>query len=418
MPAQVITIERRKYATGLFWQPVADGQNVRAFARHISKLVPGHSKFFTEYRSMIGVGSRALGHRPGMPSAATEVMDAFADYTSFLAAFATKQGFWVVSGRNGIIVHDMLYSDEATAKAAFDKLAELPDWGIIVAPGYWAAARSQEKLLSDLASGDAKYSVQAVSNFGSGIMSFVIVAAILVGIFYVFKAPIISAFAPHPKKNKMDEAAALAYKQRLEERDNILIGRRENNAPVPLIMPFDSLPDPRIAADLCYAAIIDLMQVVPGWSAVTSECFDSVATAHLHRRFGVLSNVYTFVAANMPGVEITENSDSDIVLTRRLPALEVGSRLSESGGEEVARTINSVFQSMYAAAYVQQSVETVHGSDGRIESVNVVLVSATSSLIPTEFIKIFEIYDAVLLERVRWTSNARQWNYEVKIYVK
>ncbi|MCL2737474.1 MAG: hypothetical protein FWE17_01250, partial [Alphaproteobacteria bacterium] len=124
MTSQVINIERRKYATGLFWQPVAGGQNARVLARNLSKFIPGHTgKYFMEYRSMVGVGGRAMGHRRRMPSAAAEVMEAFADYNSFLAAFAVRQGFYIVAARNGIIIQDRLIPDEASAKEVYEQFA-------------------------------------------------------------------------------------------------------------------------------------------------------------------------------------------------------------------------------------------------------------------------------------------------------
>ena len=87
MSAGVITIERKKYAVGLFWQPLPAGQNTRDFAKQLSKQLTGSVKFYAEFRSMIGVGTRALGHRRGMKIAAIEVINSFPEYNSFLVEF-------------------------------------------------------------------------------------------------------------------------------------------------------------------------------------------------------------------------------------------------------------------------------------------------------------------------------------------
>ena len=422
MPSQIITIERKKYATGLFWQPVADGHNARAFAQKIAKLVPGRAKYFSEYRSMVGIGSRALGHSARMPSAAAEVMDAFSDHNSFLAAFAVRQGFWVVAARNGIIIQDKLYASESLAKNEFDTLSGLPDWGILVAPGSWPAARSEEKLLDELVSGDSKCQAVPISGFGSGLFVLAALAALLAGGLYTFKGQLAKVLTLRTPAVKFNPEAAEAYKKRLAETDEMLV-QRLRSAPVvaAMEMPYDALPDPALRAEQCWEAITFLMQVVPGWSQVEAECAGGSATAHLHRSFGIITDVYDFANERMPGVEVIENSDSDMVLTLPLGSLETSSRLSESGAEEIMRSINSVFQLMNAPVDVRRTVETVRGEvgpDGQIASANVVLISAASGLEPREFIRVFQDYDAVYLSSVRWISNQRKWNYEVKIYVK
>ena len=70
MIKQTITVNRKKYATGLFWQPVGGGN---ASYNHIKNLVKNFKQkynLFIDYKSMIGFGSSKTGIRFGMPSAA------------------------------------------------------------------------------------------------------------------------------------------------------------------------------------------------------------------------------------------------------------------------------------------------------------------------------------------------------------
>ena len=100
MANQIVYINRKKYATGLFWQPIGAGFVARNYARNLAKSVDKKLNLFTEFRGMVGLGTRRVGHRAGMPSVAAEVMESLAEYTSFLGAFATDKRYIVVAVRN------------------------------------------------------------------------------------------------------------------------------------------------------------------------------------------------------------------------------------------------------------------------------------------------------------------------------
>ena len=58
MANQTITINRKKYAVGLVWQPIGAGFNARNYARTLSHNINRHLNLYTEYRAMIGLGAR------------------------------------------------------------------------------------------------------------------------------------------------------------------------------------------------------------------------------------------------------------------------------------------------------------------------------------------------------------------------
>ncbi|MCL2538269.1 MAG: type 4b pilus protein PilO2 [Alphaproteobacteria bacterium] len=415
MTQQVINIERKKYAVGLFWQPAGEGQNARAFAQKIAKFVPGRIKYFTPYRGLIGVGSAALGHRRRMAAAATEVMDSFADYSAFLAVFAVKQGFWLVAARNGIIIADKLYTDESAAKAEYEQLAELPDWGILVAPGYWVAPRAEEKRLEDIVTGDSRFIMQSVSKFWGSMTSILLLLLMFAGILYFMREPIIEMLRPGP-----NAAARAAAEAEFKAKQAALAAENKQAAAsaVPaVIYPFDEIPDLGLRAEKCFDAITYLMRIIPGWNQVAAECDATTATAQLHRGRGILSDVYDFARDKMAGVGIIENSDADVTLILDLEPLPVSSRLAEDDTASVMRRINSIFQLMGMRADVRSGIETVSTPAGA-RSVNIVTVSAASKITPPEFARIFEDYDSATMPLVRWDARSRTWNYEVKIYVK
>ena len=81
MASQILNINRKKYAVGLFWQPMGVGATVRNYARTLARGVDKKLNLYTQYRAMIGLAARRNGARAGMLSAAAEVMESFSEYT-------------------------------------------------------------------------------------------------------------------------------------------------------------------------------------------------------------------------------------------------------------------------------------------------------------------------------------------------
>ncbi|MCL2331712.1 MAG: type 4b pilus protein PilO2 [Proteobacteria bacterium] len=423
MQSQVIVVSRKKYASSLFWQPVAVGQNTRGYAASLAKTVDKKLNLFVEYRSMIGMGARKLGHRAGMAVAAAEIMESFAEYSSFLAAFAIPNGFWVVGARNGIIIADKLYETEAEAKGEYAKIATLPDWGTLIAPNDWRMPRAIEKVLEDLISGDTKITLKAVSNFKGNAFALVLFAAFIFGLFYFFREPLLRVVAPRPQLAKVDRKLAEEYKRKLAEKNAEINAAFNPPAPVaapapePIKMPFDSLPDKYARADICWRAIGFLMQPIPGWVQLSADCNVDAAEARFRRGYGTLADLHAVADQLMPGAQIAEMSDSDAIISVRLPRLDTFSSLEEMDADSVVRDINSMFQLIGTEGDVRTATEEImRGAEAA--RINTVLVSAKSKLTPREFIKIFDAFSGVSIPKISWDSRARIWNYEVKIYVK
>ena len=123
MANQVISVDRKKYAVGLFWQPTGAGYVARNYARTLARSVDKKLNLYVEYRSMVGLGARRVGHRSGMDCAAVAVMDTLAEYSSFLAVFAVGRQFYLVAVRNGVILEDKLFDKEEDARAEYFKLS-------------------------------------------------------------------------------------------------------------------------------------------------------------------------------------------------------------------------------------------------------------------------------------------------------
>ena len=414
MPPQVITIERRKYAVGLFWQPVASGQKSRNFAASISKQIPGQIKYFAEYKSMVGIGSRALGHSSGMRIAAVEVINSFSEYNSFLAAFFVPQGFWVVAVRNNIIIFDSLFSDEVSAKREYLNLAGLPDWGALIAPGYWAVPRAVETPLRDVVVGNSKVVLKPIGGAFGNMLSVILIAILVLGLWYFLKEPIAQMFAPKPQQLQMDAKLVAEYQRQLAEKNKALYGEQQ---PVKIQMPFDDLPSPAERADQCWRAIAYVMQPISGWAQTTADCVGLNARTHLVRTFGTLEGLYNSVGALMLNSTISENSDSDVIVNVPLPKLDGVSKTPTNSAVDIIFSVNTLFQTINSKVNIKQGTDTVRSGNDTAQF-NFVSVSAASKLKPDEFMKIFDGFEPLDLTSVKWDAQQRIWNYEVIIYAK
>ena len=113
---QTILVHRKKYAVGLFWQPVSSLGGGRVGARRLAHSIDGKYSLYVEYNQMLGLASRRSGYRRGMSSAAAEIVDAMVEHSSFLAMFAIDGGFYLVAVRNGIILQDTFFNNETVAR--------------------------------------------------------------------------------------------------------------------------------------------------------------------------------------------------------------------------------------------------------------------------------------------------------------
>ena len=369
---------------------------------------------------MVGLGSRRAGHRTGMYSAAAEVMESLSEYTSFLAVFRVQGAYWLVAVRNGIILHDQLFDSEFDARAEYEKLSKIPDWGVLFAPDEWAMPRATEKRIADVVTGNLKVSLKSISRAPANFISVALAVLFLIGIVHLFKEPISQMLAPKPQVAAIDPKLAEEYKKRIEEKNKELDQKFEikKEKPLePLAMPYDSLPDPMDRAQVCYQAIAFLMQPVAGWVQTNVDCGEMHANVTFKRGFGNLADFYEIAGELMPGVFVQEKSDSEIYVTAKLPELQPTSSLEEKDVDTIIREVNTTFQRLDMSVDTNSVIDTI-ADETRSVNLNVVEVGASSKLTPPEFMKIFEDFGGVYMTRTKWDARSRTWNYEVIIYAK
>ncbi len=419
MSGQVITINRKKYAVGLFWQPTGAGYVARTYARVLARSVDKKLNLYTEYRGMVGLGARRAGHRSGMDSAAAAVTDALGEYSSFLAVFGIDKYFYLVAVRNGVILEDKLFTSESDARAEYFKLSEFPDWGALFAPAPWGMPRAVERNLSDLIVRAVRAPLRPISRVGAGLVSGVLIIVFVVGSMWFFRDPLEQMATTSELSNISPELAA-EFEKQVQEKNKELDAVFEIEKPAlpgPIVLPYEYLPDPMARAQVCYQAMGFLMQPITGWSQTNVECGETHAIAQFSRDYGTLDDFYMMATELMPASFVQQQSDNALTVRAKLPDVPTYASIDERDVETVLRAVMTAFQGIDTPADAAMVVDTLTNGVDTVY-LNVVEVAAESKLVPTQFMQIFDDFGGVYMTRCAWNASARTWNYEVIIYAK
>ena len=413
---QVITVRHRKFATGLFWQPMGVGNTARNWAKELTKTSDIKYDFFTEYRSMIGLASARDGAYSGMASAAAQVVDSLSEFISFLAVFSVDKYFYLVAVRNGIIIRDILVENEDEARKLFTELSSIPDWGVLIAPSSWGIPKSQEKNISDLIENT---NVAKLRQIG---LTKTVLPAVLGGVLFVLFGIYVLTNPVKKSPNqgaKLNTELAKEYRKQIELKKQEALNKRlaQDAAVQSFEYPYDNLPNVIERANLCYKAIAFVMQPIPGWNQTFAKCDGEYVSATFRRDFGTLNDFYEIGGELMPGAIVQQTSEDEVVVRVKLPALETHTSLDERDSTTVARDVASIFQQINMRADINNVTDTVL-NNGVAETVNVTEVAASSKLMPAEFMYAFKDFQGVYMTSVSWRANTRLWNYEVIIYTK
>lgn len=418
---KTIFINKKKYAVGLFWQPLPSGILPKNYAKQLTKSVDKKLNFFVDYRTIIGLGSSKFGHKNNMPVAAIELIKSFKEIYSFLCAFKVKKEFWLVAVRNNIIIYDKLFLSEGDAYDEYLKLKEMPDWGVFFAPSSWKIEGTIEKDLNNSIFTSTKFLLKPISNFYSNLISFILISSFLLGLVYFFRDPIKDSLNNNTNKiSKIDPVLAEEYKKQLEEKNKELDKEFEVEKPVkePIVLPYNSLPVLDGYINSCYKSIAFLMQYVPGWIQTESNCIDNYSSVLFKKKYGNIKDFYEFVSKKFPGSEIEDKSDSEILLKIKIPNIDKVSSKDERDIKIIEREIVGLLQKSFIEGLTTNfTIDSIEDGEDII-NLNILEISFSSKLTPMQFIKIFEKFKGVYFTNISWKEESKIWNYEVIIYAK
>lgn len=411
MIKQIITVNRKKYATGLFWQPLGVGNTPQNYARQLAKNK--RYTLYIGYKSMVGLTNNRDGIRAGMGSAAVEVTNALSELVSFLGAFRIDNQYYLIAVRNGVIIRDVLLDNADTARKLFTELSEIPDWGAIFAPTSWGIPKSQEKYLSDLLVKNTGIKLRQISVIKSIVPSLIITALFIIFGLYVLKNPISVSDVKVPKIN---QETIDKYKKQIELNKQKSIGAQDV-IKAKFEYPFDNLPNVYDRANLCFKAIAYVMQPIAGWNQTYAKCDGEFVTANFSRDFGSLNDFYEIGGNLMPGAIAQQMSEDEIVMRVNLPELKTGSSLDERDQDSVIRDVTTIFQQANMNAEIEGITDTIVNA-GQSEEIHITEIGVASKLTPMEFMRAFDGFNGVYMTSVSWRANTRTWNYEIIIYSK
>jgi len=415
---QIITVRHKKFATGLFWQPVSVGNTAFNYAKQLSKNIDKKYTLFVDYKSMVGLGDKSTGVYAGLPSAAVEIVESLSEFVSFLGVFAVNNYFYLVAVRNGVIIRDVLIETAEEARKLYAELSNIPDWGALFAPASWGMPKAQEKFISELVRGSVYVKLRQINVFNSVLPTVIFFGIVFTVGGVLFRDKIKQLFFT-PQTVQTNPELVAEYKRNIELKKQELVKKLEieKQEIAPIVYPFDSLPNVMDRAKLCYKAIAFVMQPVPGWNQTYAKCDEDFVSASFTRNFGTLNDFYLNGADLMPGALVQQVSENEVIVRVKLPQLKKYSSLDERDINSAVRDITTNFQQINITADINPVTDILtNGVD--TENLNIIEISAASKLIPSEFMQIFNSFEGVYMTSVVWNANTRTWKYEVIIYTK
>ena len=259
MIKQLITVNRKKFATGLFWQPLGVGNTAQNYAKELAKTSDKKYTLYIGYKSMVGLTNVGEGALPGMLSAAVQIADSLSDLVSFLGVFQVEDGYYLIAVRNGIIIRDILLPDAESARKLFIQLAEIPDWSALFAPASWGIPKSQEKNLSDLMGSGSNSKLHWIPTKQSFMPSVFMLLLFVVFGYFVVKNSVLNQSL---NKTGITSEKIAEYKKQIEAKTQKIADKILPANPVvakPVDYPYNHLPNVMERAELCYKAIAFVM---------------------------------------------------------------------------------------------------------------------------------------------------------------
>ena len=421
MIKQVITVNRKKYAAGLFWQPVAVGNAVNIYANQLEKNTKVKYTLYVEYKSMVGLATSHEGLRVGIPSAAAEIMNSLSEFVSFLGVFKAGKNFYLLAVRNGMIIRDILLETENEARKAYVDLSAMPDWSALFAPSEWGMPRSQERDLSRLIGGVVGAKLQQINVLKTLVPSALIFLGFLLAVFLVVKLSDLRKITP-PVKTELSPEVIAEYQRQIEIKNQELdkkfkIEKKQEQKKQESFYPYNKLPYVMDKANLCYKAIGFVMQPVLGWVPSAVECNQDTVSATFRREYGTLNDFYAVGAEVMPGAQVEQLSNNEVRVRVKLPGLKTHKSIDDRDQATVMRDLISKYQKYSMTAEIKPGTEIIKKGVEK-DIINVIQINASSKLIPQEYMLMFDGFQGVHLKTVDWSNTSRTWRYNISIYTK
>lgn len=307
---KILKIGSRKYAVGLRWV-LADTANrdLRGQARQEIRDTGGGADLYVlrdaqggrEVRQF-GIGARADGLVPGAVAAAAAAANALPG--TWLGAFATDGGWWIVQVRDDAIVADgdAFYEHEREAIERFDR-ERRQDWNSLYAPSAWQVEGARELSIIDLLQGQRSPRLQEANPSGTYLK-----IALLLGLLAVGGALGYTFWLDY--QDRIAQEAAERDRLEREARLRAALLARQQAQPIVVPAPWTEQPQHRLWFEHCLAALAATPSQVPGYQPSGRRCEPRSAHATFRRTDGIIGWAERSLEGRLvPGQRLTFPAD-------------------------------------------------------------------------------------------------------------
>ncbi|MHA1540879.1 MAG: type 4b pilus protein PilO2 [Alphaproteobacteria bacterium] len=413
---QVITVKNKKYAVGLFWQPLASGKQKLGFIEKTARSLIGGAQFFcirSGGSSQFGLGFSKKGHKKNLPIATLSIASALKDKASVLAVFKVKEGWWLVVIRNNLILpeDDFLFEKEEEAQKSFNELLNLPDWGYKIAPASWQITGTKDVSLSNLLQKSRPVLLKSIAKKSIFQILFIL---LFLGIGGYFLKGIIFPKVPvmqksfHKKKFSPEK-----IKKKTKKKKSILKTIKQEIKSKKQISSWENLLDLKEHASFCQSGLKYFGYPIPGWEMTEINCDNLEIKSKYQRRGGSLDFFKTAYRTyfNTAKIEIV-NSGNSILLSMKLPKISKKTTKPFLKKEEIENRLISFSQKTD-----QKIVITKERSVAKTpQKFSIVNFSFSSKIPVRDWSVILSTFGAVEWKSMQWRVQNKTWNAKGVIY--
>lgn len=398
-------IEGTTYATSLFWQPLRNSEDPYTEIGEAAENVLEGADLFALKKGkspQFGLCISSQGYQKGTRVAATALIGALPDTSSFLAVFKVDKGWWYVCVRNDIILSDgdMLFFNEQEAKDQFSSMLAVPDWGYKIAPASWHIEDTREQDLATLLKNGPKEVLQKIHAL-RGFKLIAVCAAVAIVAIWLLSTIWSTLFNSEPPKPIV---APIAIKT------------VDEVAAPPEPKPWESIPNPSQILAGCYYGIQNLVSIAtPGWVIGGVTCSPEGLVTSWHMQIGRLSWIERSLDSS--GIVFSSRSLSpngtEVIASVPMARIDVLNSPPKMNGVDLVNTINDLFQGFQMPISLNSQTWT-SPQNNVYKSVRFAFSSRHDPLVWADILTKFS---GLTINVIKYDTNTNSWYYEGAIYV-
>ncbi|EPX83525.1 type 4b pilus protein PilO2 [Salipiger mucosus] len=422
-----LDIGKKTYAIGLTWNSSSDVSSAKKEARAASENYDMTAEFYCVRNGDVvqyGLGSKALGHKVGMPALADRLCNNFEG--SWLVVFRLGQTYYLAAARDGQVLTDCdrLYYDEEDARERFMSLMHSSEWDRIVAPANWPVDDAETIDLRQLNLSGRGCKLRQTNPTGTIILAG-LVLAVIAG----------SAGGGYYYYNKKQEEARYEATQERIARENEI--RSALDAVSDSVNPVlrleeerqveETPPDPPWLGNqtgpgtiiVCVDDILKTPIDVPGWDVFRIQCRNAAISMRLEKNIGTVPWAEHYFRTNgYPETDFSANA-----MTSTLRFVRPGSFVSDYGAGITTRSLEEIRRHLlYYFEELRLPIEWSRHTANRQVKLDRYYKRASFSFTtqhkPTEFLPILEEIPALVIDSIEFEPESGNWSMTANVFEK